>query len=242
MERNRKTAIVTGASQGIGAGIVRAFLARGYNVVGTSRHATKSKEISASDHVALIDGDIGQFETAQKTAELAIKKFGSIDALVANAGIYMVKPFTDYTTDDFHALVSTNLEGFIYIAQLAVKQMRTQKSGGSIVCITAALADNPIAGSPASVAMMTKAGLNAAVISLALEYAKQNIRFNAVAPGVVDSPLHANIPKDELNKSSPMGSISTIEDIAGAVVYLTEAHQITGEVLHVDGGAHVGKW
>jgi NAD(P)-dependent dehydrogenase (short-subunit alcohol dehydrogenase family) len=239
---NRKTVVVTGASQGIGAGIVRAFLARGYNVVGTSRHATKSKELSASERLALIDGDIGQFETAQKTAELAIKKFGFIDALVANAGIYLVKPFTEYTRDDFRVLVSTNLEGFIYIAQLAVKQMQAQKSGGSIVCITAALADNPIAGSPASVAMMTKGGLNAIVKSLSSEYAKEHIRFNAVAPGVVDSPLHADTAKGLLQRLSPMGSIATIEDIASAVIYLTEAAHVTGEVLHVDGGAHVGKW
>ena len=141
-----KTVIVTGASQGIGAGIVKAFLARGYDVVGTARSATKSKELSASDHLALIDGDIGQFETAQKVAELAIKKFGSIDAVVANAGIFLVKPFTEYTADDFRALVSTNLAGFIYITQLAVKQMQAQKTGGSIVSITAALVDNPIAG------------------------------------------------------------------------------------------------
>jgi NAD(P)-dependent dehydrogenase (short-subunit alcohol dehydrogenase family) len=239
---NRKTVIVTGASQGIGAGIVKAFLARGYNVVGTARSATKSKELSASDHLALIDGNIGQFETAQKVAELAVKKFGSIDAVVANAGIFVVKPFTEYTADDFQALASTNLEGFMYIAQLAVKQMQAQKSGGSIVCITAALADNPIAGSPASVAMMTKGGLNAAVRSLSSEYAKEHIRFNAVAPGVVDSPLHSGIPRELLAKLTPMASITTIEDVAGAVVYLTEARQITGEVLHVDGGAHVGKW
>ena len=242
MEPNQKTVIVTGASQGIGAGIVKAFRARGYDVVGTARSATKSKELSASDHLALIDGDIGQFETAQKVAELAIKKFGSIDALVANAGIFLVKPFTEYTADDFRALVSTNLAGFIYITQLAVKQMLSQKSGGSIVSISAALADNPIAGVPASVPMITKGGLNAVTQSLAMEYAKEGIRFNAVAPGVVDSPLHANDPKEELRKQNPMGSISTVEDIAGAVVYLTEASQITGEVLHVDGGAHIGKW
>src|SRR6476646_2837642 len=159
MEPNRKTVIVTGASQGIGAGIVQAFLARGYNVVGTARNATKSKELSDSDQLALVDGDIGQFETAQKVAELAIKKFGSIDAVVANAGIFLVKPFTEYTADDFRALVTTNLLGFIHITQLAVKQMQAQKTGGSIVSITAALADNPIAGIPASVAMITKGGL-----------------------------------------------------------------------------------
>jgi NAD(P)-dependent dehydrogenase (short-subunit alcohol dehydrogenase family) len=237
-----KTVIVTGASQGIGAGIVRAFLARGYNVVGTARNATKSKELSASDQLALIDGDIGQFETAQKVAELAIKKFGSIDALVANAGIFLVKPFTEYSAEDFRALVSTNLAGFIYIAQHAVKQMQAQKSGGSIVSISAALADNPIAGVPASVPMITKGGLNAVIASLALEYAKEHIRFNAVAPGIVDTPLHAGIPKESLKSASPMGSISKVEEIANAVIYLTEARQITGEVLRVDGGAHIGKW
>src|SRR6476619_7216436 len=151
MEPHQKTVIVTGASQGIGAGIVQAFLARGYNVVGTARSATKSKELSASDHLALVDGDIGQFETAQKVADLAIKKFGSIDAVAANAGIFVVKPFTEYTADDFRALVSTNLTGFIYITQLAVKQMLSQKSGGSIVTISAALVDNPIAGVTASI-------------------------------------------------------------------------------------------
>src|SRR3989475_3161085 len=132
MARNRKTVIVTGASQGIGAGIVRAFLARGYYVVGTARSVTKSRELSASDHLALIDGDIGQSETAQKVAELAIKKFGSIDALVANAGIFLVKPFTDYTAEDFKSLVSTNLEGFLYVTQLSIKQMLAQKTGGNI--------------------------------------------------------------------------------------------------------------
>lgn len=242
MTSTQKTVIVTGASQGIGAGIVQAFLARGYNVVGTSRNATKSKELSASDHLALIDGDIGQFETAQKVAELAIKKFGSIDAVVANAGIYTVKPFTDYTADDFRAFVSTNLEGFIYITQLAVKQMLAQKSGGSIVSITSSMVENPIAGVSVSLPMLTKGGLEAALRNLASEYAKEHIRFNAVAPGIVDTPLHTNDPKDFLKTLSPMGSISTVEDIAGAVVYLTEARQVTGEVLHVDGGAHSGKW
>jgi NAD(P)-dependent dehydrogenase (short-subunit alcohol dehydrogenase family) len=240
--RSKKTVIVTGASQGIGAGVVHAFLARGYNVVGTARNATKSKELSGSDHLALVDGDIGHVETAKKVAELATKKFGSIDAVVANAGIYLVKPFTEYTADDFRALVATNLLSFIYVTQLAVKQMQAQKTGGSIVSITAALADNPIAGVTASLSMITKGGLNAVVRSLALEYAKEHIRFNAVAPGVVDTPLHAGAPKESLKSASPMSSISSVEDIASAVVYLTEARQITGEVLRVDGGAHLGKW
>ncbi len=242
MIKASRTVIVTGASQGIGAGVVQAFLARGYDVVGTARRAIKSKELSASDHLALVDGDIGQFETAQKVAELAIKKFGSIDAVVANAGIFLVKPFTEYTADDFRALVSTNLEGFIYITQLAVKQMQAQKTGGSIVSITAALVDNPIAGETASLSMITKGGLQAGLISLASEYAKEHIRFNAVAPGIVATSLHTDNSKEYLESRSPMATVSTVEDIASAVVYLTEARQITGEVLHVDGGAHVGKW
>ena len=242
MEHNRKTVIVTGASQGIGAGVVKAFLARGYNVVGTARSATKSKELSPSDQLALIDGDIGQFEAAQKVAKLAIEKFGSIDAVIANAGIFVVKPFTEYTADDFHALVSTNLAGFIYLTQLAVKQMQAQKTGGSIVSITAALVDNPILGEPASLSMITKGGVDAGLRSLALEYAREHIRFNAVAPGIVATSLHTDNSKEYLESRSPMGTVSTIEDIASAVVYLTEARQITGEVLHVDGGAHIGKW
>jgi len=239
---SQKTVIVTGASQGIGVGVVKAFLAREYNVVGTSRNVTKSQELSGSSRLALIDGDIGEFETARKVAELAIEKFGSINALVVNAGIFSVKPFTKYTADDFHALISTNLAGFLFITQLAVKQMQAQKTGGSVVCVTAALLDNPNAGVPASVPMMTKGGVTAALRSLASEYAKEHIRFNAVAPGVVDTPMHDKDPKDFLKTLSPMGSISTIDEIASAVVYLTEARQITGEVLHVDGGAHNGKW
>ena len=237
-----KTVIVTGASQGIGAAIVKAFLERGYNVVGTARDATKSAELKASDKLVSVDGDIGQAATAQKTVDAAVQKFGSIDAVVNNAGIFIAKPFIEYTADDFRALVSTNLDGYIYVTQLAVKQMLAQKSGGSIVAITAALVQNPIYGSPASVAMITKGGLNAITLSLASEYAKEHIRFNAVAPGVVATPLVKDSPKDVLKTRSPMGTISTPEEIASAVVYLTESRQITGEVLHVDGGAHNGKW
>ena len=242
MNHTPKTVIVTGASQGIGAGTVQAFLARGYNVVGTARNATRSKQLPASDRLALLDGDIGQFETAQKVAALAVERFGSIDAVVANAGIFIVKPFTEYTEDDFQALVATNLLGFIYVTQLAVKQMQVQQTGGSIVSITAALADNPIAGIPASLAMITKGGLSAGLRSLALEYAKEHIRFNAVAPGIVDTPLHSDLGEEVIKRQSPMDTVSTVDDVASAVIYLTEARQITGEVLHVDGGAHVGKW
>jgi len=242
MPNTRKTVIVTGASQGIGAATVQAFLARGYNVVGTARNATRSTQLPASDRLALLDGNIGQLETAQKVAALAMERFRSIDAVVANAGIFIVKPFTEYTADDFQALVATNLLGFIYLTQLAVKQMQAQQTGGSIVSITAALADNPIAGIPASLAMITKGGLSAGVRSLALEYAKEHIRFNAVAPGIVDTPLHSDLREEVVKTQSPMGTVSTVDDVASAVIYLTEARQVNGEILHVDGGAHVGKW
>jgi NAD(P)-dependent dehydrogenase (short-subunit alcohol dehydrogenase family) len=241
MANNQKTVIVTGASQGIGAAVVKAFLERGYNVVGTSRSATRAG-FAPSPNLALVDGDIGQAATAEKVAQTAISKFGSIDHVVNNAGIFSAKPFTDYTAEEFRGLVSTNLEGFIFITQLAVKQMLSQGSGGSVTSITASLADNPIAGLPASIAMITKGGLDAITVSLANEYAKSNIRFNAVAPGVVDTPLHKNNPKDFLKTLNPMGMISDSNDIADAVVYLTEARYVTGEVLHVDGGAHNGKW
>jgi NAD(P)-dependent dehydrogenase (short-subunit alcohol dehydrogenase family) len=242
MADKQKTVIVTGASQGIGAAIVKEFLDRGYNVVGTSRNATKSTELKASDKLVLVDGDIGQAATAKKVADAAMQKFGSIDAVVNNAGIFVAKPFVDYSADDLRSLVSTNLEGYIYITQLAVKQMLAQKSGGSVVAITTSLVVNPILGVPASVQVITKGGLEAITVSLASEYAKEHIRFNAVAPGIVDTPLHKDNPKDFLKTLSPMGTIATPEEIASAVVYLTESRQITGEVLHVDGGSHSGKW
>ena len=242
MASTQKTAIVTGASQGIGAAVVRAFLERGYNVVGTSRNATRSAELKASDKLVLVDGDIGQSATAHRVVDVAVQKFGSIDAVVNNAGIFSSKPFTDYSVDDFRALVSTNLEGYIFITQLAVKQMLAQKSGGSVVGITSSLVENPIGGLPVSLPMITKGGLDAISRSLASEYSKEHIRFNTVAPGIVDTPLHKDNPKDFLKTLSPMGTISDAKDIAEAVVYLSEARHVTGEVLHVDGGAHNGKW
>jgi NAD(P)-dependent dehydrogenase (short-subunit alcohol dehydrogenase family) len=235
----KKTAIVTGAQQGIGAGLVEGFSKAGYNVVATSRNVTRS--LTTSPTLQLVDGDIGKQETAAKTVEAAIKHFGTIDVLVNNAGIFYTKPFTDFTTDDFNALASTNLLGFLYITQFAVKQMQSQKSG-SVVTITGALADNPIAGVNASVSMITKGGLNTITRQLAMEYAKEGIRFNAVAPGSVDTPLHRNASKDFLRTLQPMGKLATVKDIVDAVLYLAEAELVTGEVLHVDGGAHVGRW
>jgi NAD(P)-dependent dehydrogenase (short-subunit alcohol dehydrogenase family) len=237
-----KTILITGASQGIGAGLVNTFIERGYNVVATSRHVSRSTEIKASSRLALVDGDIGDPTTAKKVAETAVETFGSIDAVVNNAGIFVAKPFVDYTIEDFRKLSSTNLDGFIHLTQLAIQQMLAQKSGGSIVSITTSLVDHPIAGFTASVAMITKGGIDAISRSLAMEYARDGIRVNTVAPGVVDTPLHKDNPKEFLKTLSPMASISNVQEIVDAVVFLTEAPHITGEVLHVDGGAHLGKW
>jgi NAD(P)-dependent dehydrogenase (short-subunit alcohol dehydrogenase family) len=242
MNGPRKTAIVTGASQGIGAGIVKAFVERNFNVVAGARNMSQSAEVAASDRIALVDGDIGDPATAARIVETAISRFKSIDALVNNAGIFFTKPFTEYTAEDFRSLVSTNLGGFLYVTQLAVKQMLAQKTGGSIVTITAALARNPIRGVPAAVPMITKGGLETVTQHLALEYAKEGIRVNAVAPGAVFTPLHRNTPKDVMESLSPMGRPSTVKEIADAVMYLTDAATITGHILYVDGGAHSGRW
>src|SRR5215469_5113388 len=223
MDSQRKTAIVTGASQGIGAGIVKAFAQQSFNVVANSRKMTQSTEVAASDDVALVDGHIGEPSTAAKIVETALSRFQSIDAVVNNAGIFFTKPFTEYTAEDFKSLVSTNVEGFLYVTQLAVKQMLVQKTGGSIVTITAALARNPIRGVPAAVPMITKGGLETITQHLAMEYAKNGIRVNAVAPGVVDTPLHRNTPKEVMESLSPMGRPSTVKDIVDAIMYLTDA-------------------
>jgi NAD(P)-dependent dehydrogenase (short-subunit alcohol dehydrogenase family) len=242
MAAKSKTAIVTGASQGIGAGIVSAFLERGYKVAATARSMTQVGTFSEGDNLALVDGDIGDPATAAKVTQAAITRFGSIDALVNNAGIFFTKPFLDYTAADFKSFVSTNLEGFLYVTQLAIKQMLAQKTGGSIVTITAALARNPIRGVTAAVPMITKGGLETVTQHLAMEYAKDGIRVNAVAPGAVYTPLHKNTPQNVMESLSPMGQPSTVKDITDAVLFVTEAATITGDILYVDGGAHAGKW
>jgi NAD(P)-dependent dehydrogenase (short-subunit alcohol dehydrogenase family) len=242
MTTKQRTVIVTGASQGIGAAVANLFLDRGYNVVANSRTITQRNELRSSKNLALVDGDIGLVATAEAILGTALKRFGSIDALVNNAGIFFAKPFIDYTSEDFRALSSTNLDGFIHTTQLTVKQMLTQKTGGSVVSVTAYIADHPLAVFNASVPMITKGGINAISRSLAMEYAPHAIRVNVVAPGVVDTPLLKDSPKEFLRKQSPLGQIQAATDIAAAVFYLTEASQVTGEVLHVDGGAHIGRW
>ena len=233
----KKTAIITGASGGIGAGLVEAFLKESYNVVATSRNITQSLTASAS--VVLVDGDIGTQQTAAQAVGAAIKHFGTIDVLVNNAGIFFSKPFLEFTTEDFNALVSTNLLGFLYITQLTVIQMLKQKSG-SVVSISAALADRPIAGVNGSVPMITKGGLNAVIRNLAIEYANEGIRFNAVAPGEVDTPMHKDSRSS--NPLQPLKEVASVKDVVDAVLYLAHAGHVSGEILHVDGSAPARRW
>jgi NAD(P)-dependent dehydrogenase (short-subunit alcohol dehydrogenase family) len=233
----KKTAIITGASGGIGAGLVERFLQEGYNVVATSRGA--SRKLTTAGSLVLVDGDIGKQQTAAQAVEAAISNFGTIDVLVNNAGIFLKKPFTDFTTEDFDALVTTNLLGFLHITQRAVKEMLKQKSG-CVVSITAALADRPIAGVNGSISMITKGGLNSATQNLATEYAKDGIRFNSVAPGEVDTPMHRNDPEE--STTQPAVKKATVQDIVDAVLYLVQASHVSGEILHVDGAAPARRW
>lgn len=238
----RKTVVVTGASQGIGAGVAKRFAERGFNVVASARRMTESSEIVPSDRVAIVDGDIGEVTTAARIVETALSRFHSLDALVNNAGVFVGKAFTDYTSQDIRRIFATNAEGVFYVTQLAIRQMLAQGTGGSIVTITAALASNPVRGVNASVSMFTKGGLETLTQHLAMEYAKDGIRVNAVAPGVVYTPLHQDSPREVMERQSPMGRPSTVEDITNAVMYLTDAPGVTGDVLYVDGGSHLGRW
>jgi NAD(P)-dependent dehydrogenase (short-subunit alcohol dehydrogenase family) len=233
----KKTAIITGAWGAIGGGLVEGFLGEGYNVVATSRNAHRT--LTTSSSLVLVDGDIGKQQTAASAVEAAINSFGAVDVLVNNAGIFLNKPFTDFTTEDFEALVSTNLFGFFYITQHTVKEMLKQKSG-CVVSITAALADRPIAGENGSISMITKGGLNSAIQNLAVEYAKEGIRFNAVAPGEVDTAMHRNDPNDSTLQTARKRA--TVKDIVDAVLYLAQAGHVSGEILHVDGAAPARRW
>jgi NAD(P)-dependent dehydrogenase (short-subunit alcohol dehydrogenase family) len=237
----QKTVIVTGASQGIGAGAVQSFLDRGYNVVANSRNITKANPFAAAANVALVDGDIGDPRTAAKIVDTAVSRFGRIDVLINNAGIFIPKPFTEYTTEDFATLVSTTLAGFLYVSQLAVKQMLRQRSG-NIVNVSTTLVDQPIAGVGAAVQIMMKGALHAVTRALAIEYAKEGIRVNTVALGVIDTPMHKPETHGFLKGLHPVGRIGEIKEVVDAILFLTDATFTSGEILHVDGGAHAGKW
>jgi NAD(P)-dependent dehydrogenase (short-subunit alcohol dehydrogenase family) len=241
MVDTRKTAVVTGASRGIGAGLVEAFLKRGYSVVANSRNITKANPFAAAANVALVDGDIGQPSTAASIVNTAISRFGRIDVLINNAGIFIPRPFIEYTTEDFNTLVSTTLAGFLYVTQLTVKQMLKQKSG-SIVNVSTTLVDQPITGVGAAVQIMLKGALNAVTRALAIEYAKEGIRVNTIAPGVINTPMHKPETHDFLKGLHPVGRIGEVKEIVDAALFLTDATFTSGEILHVDGGAHAGKW
>ena len=241
MAHTAKTAIVTGASQGIGAGLVEAFLKRGYNAVANSRQITRANPFAASAHLALVDGDIGHPSTAATIVDTAVSRFGRIDVLINNAGVFIPKPFTEYTTDDFNSLVSTTLAGFLYVSQLAVKHMLRQKSG-NIINVSTTLVDQPIAGVGAAVPIMLKGALHAVTRALAIEYAKEGIRVNTIAPGVINTPMHKPETHEFLKGLHPVGRIGEVKEVVDAALFLTDATFTSGEVLHVDGGAHAGKW
>jgi NAD(P)-dependent dehydrogenase (short-subunit alcohol dehydrogenase family) len=241
MAGTQKTAIVTGASQGIGAALVEAFLKRGYRVVANSRNITKTNPFSPSASLALVDGDIADPKTAANIVDTAVSRFGRVDVLINNAGIFIAKPFPEYTTEDFNALVSTTVAGFLYVSQLSVKQMLKQKSE-SIVNVSTALVDQPFASAPVTVQVMAKGSLHAATRALAIEYAKDGIRVNTVALGTIKTPMHKPETYEALKGLHPMGRMGEIQEVVDAILFLTDATFTTGEILHVDGGVHAGKW
>jgi NAD(P)-dependent dehydrogenase (short-subunit alcohol dehydrogenase family) len=235
MSNSQKVVVVTGASQGIGAEVVKAFRERGHRVVATARSIKPSDD---SD-IVTVAGDIADPDTARRVIREGVARFGRIDTLVNNAGIFVAKPFTSYTAEDYAAVTGVNLAGFFHITQLAIAEMEKQSSG-HIVTITTALADHAIDGVPSVLASLTKGGLNAATKSLAIEYAKRGIRANAVAPGIIKSPMHAPETHAALGALHPVGHMGEMSDIVNAIVYLDSAPFVTGEILHVDGGQSAG--
>lgn len=235
MSQHQKVAIVTGASQGLGAGIARAFLARGYRVVGTSR----SIQPSHDPNYLTIAGDIGDPATASNVVEQALARFGRVDTLVNNAGIFIASEFTAFSQQQYQDTLATNLNGFFYTTQHALRAM-LDGGGGHIVQITSSLVDNASSKVPSVLASLTKGGLAAATRSLAIEYATRNIRVNAVSPGVIKTPMHAPESHAALASLHPVQRLGEVEDVTQAVLYLEDAGFVTGEILHVDGGQAAG--
>ena len=232
-----KVAVITGASQGIGAGLVRGFIERGYRVVANSR----SIRPDASADILAIAGNIAEPAVADRVIAGAVAKFGRVDTLVNNAGMFIAKPFTEYTEADFAAKIALNLAGFFYVSQCAIRQMLKQ-GGGHIVNITTTLVNQPVKGVASALASLTKGGLDAVTWSLAIEYAEKGIRVNAIAPGVIKTPMHAPETHAFLAGLHPLGRMGEVQEIVEAVLYLESASFVTGETLHVDGGAHAGHW
>lgn len=235
MSTTQKVVIVTGASQGIGAELVKAYRQQGYRVVATARSIVQPDDAN----VLAVAGDIADADTARRVVDAAVERFGRVDALVNNAGIFIAKPFTQYTLEDFVTKTGVNLAGFFHITQRAIAEMEKHGSG-HVVSITTSLVDHAIDGVPSVLASLTKGGINAATKSLAIEYAKRGIRVNAVSPGIIKSPMHAPETHEALGKLHPMGHMGEMSDIVNAVLFLENAPFVTGEILHVDGGQSAG--
>ena len=235
MAANQKVVVVTGASQGIGAALVKAYRALGHQVVANARNI----QPSADEGVRAVAGDIGERAVAERVIAQGVARFGRIDSLVNNAGIFIAKPFTQYTQDDLRAVLATNLAGFFHVTQLAIADMDRRQSG-HVVSITTSLVDNANSNVPSVLASLTKGGVDAATRSLAIEYAKRGIRVNAVAPGIIKTPMHPAETHATLAGLHPVGRMGEIADIVDAVLYLESAGFVTGETLHVDGGQAAG--
>ena len=233
---SRKVAIVTGASQGIGAGVADSFRRAGYGVVGTSRSISPS---GASDFLT-VRGDIAEVETAQMIVEQAVNRFGRIDTLINNAGIFISKRFTDYTLDDYLEITAVNLTGFFHITQSVIRRMLAQGAGGHIVNITTSLVDHPESKNPSALVSLTKGGLAAVTRSLAIEYASRGLRFNAVSLGVIENPVYDPASYEGMAQLHPLGRIGQVSDVVEGILYLEQASFVTGVVLHIDGGQSAG--
>ena len=235
MSTSQKVVVVTGASQGIGAEVVKAFRKLDYRVVATARSIKPSDD----SNILAIAGDIGDPATAKRVISEGVARFGRIDTLVNNAGIFIAKPFTQYTAEDYAAVMNVNMAGFYYVTQLAIAEME-KHSSGHVVSISTTLVDHAVNGVPSVLASLTKGGLNAATKSLAIEYAKKGIRANAVSPGIIKSPMHAPETHAALGALHPVGHMGEMSDIVNAILFLDSAPFITGEILHVDGGQSAG--
>jgi NAD(P)-dependent dehydrogenase (short-subunit alcohol dehydrogenase family) len=235
-KQGQKVAVITGASQGIGAGLVAAYRKIGYATVATSRSINESQDAD----VLAVQGNISDRATAERVVKAAVERFGRIDTLVNNAGIFVAKPFTDYTEDDFGSVTGVNLDGFFHTTQLVLPYMLTQ-GGGQIINITSSLVDNANSNVPSVLASLTKGGLQSATKSLAIEYAARGIRVNAVSPGIIRTPMHAVENHEALGDLLPVGRMGDISDVVDAVIYLERAPFVTGEILHVDGGQSAGR-